>query len=307
MKKSVLVVHYSQTGQLDRVAQRCVNALQEAESIDVRFEQLRPVEPYPFPWPIHRFFDTMPECVYLDPPALRPLSLDGSEQFDLIILAYQVWFLSPSLPMTAFLQSPIAAGLLRDTPVVTVIACRNMWLLAQEETKAMLSKQGASLVGNIALVDEVSSLMSFVSTPLWVLTGNKGPWLSGRIPKAGVAEGDIAQCDRFGHRIASALLSDAPLDSSLLQGLSAVQINEGLIASEHLGRRSFRIWGGLLRRIGPQGSWQRKPVLLIYAVFLVTIILTFVPLSMLIKKLLSPLLADRIRKQKAYFALPSGE
>lgn len=307
MKKRVLVVHYSQTGQINRVAQHCVAELQKSDQISVRFELLRPETEFPFPWPVLKFFDTMPECVYLDPPPLQPLALDGSEQFDLIIIAYQVWFLSPSLPITAFLQSPVAAQVMKDTPVVTLIACRNMWLHAQEEMKALLDNVGAKLVGNIALVDEVSSLMSFISTPLWVLTGNKGPWLGGRIPKAGVAEKEIADCERFGRRISDVLIADGVLDKNLLNGLAAVRINESLMASEKLGRRSFKIWGGLLRRIGPSGSWRRIPVLVIYVMFLLLIITTFVPISMLLNKLLRPLIAERIERQRRYFALPSGE
>lgn len=307
MTKRVLVVHYSQTGQLDRVAQRCSAALQQHEQITVQFEQLRPETEFPFPWPVLKFFDTMPECVYLDPPPLQPLALDGSERFDLVIIAYQVWFLSPSLPITAFLQSSTAAKVLKDTPVVTVIACRNMWLHAQEEMKKLLENVGAKLVGNIALVDEVSSLMSFVSTPLWVLTGNKGPWLGGRIPRAGVAEKEIINCERFGQRIADTLCNDEVINKDLLSGLAAVRINESLMASEKLGRRSFRIWGGLLRMVGSSGSWARVPVLIIYALFLLLIITTFVPVSMLLNKILRPLMAERIEQQREYFALPSGE
>ena len=41
--------------------------------------------------------------------------------------------------------------------------------------------------------------------------------------------------------------------------------------------------------------------------FLVTLILTLVPVTALLKKLLSPLLRGRTQRQKAYFAAPSGE
>ena len=99
----------------------------------------------------------------LDAPALQPLTVDAAKRFDLVILAYQVWFLSPSLPVTAFLKSDAAKRLLRDTPVVTVIACRNMWLMAQEQVKAMLAACGARLVGNVALVDEAEGAIA-VST-----------------------------------------------------------------------------------------------------------------------------------------------
>ena len=137
--RSVLLVQYSQTGQLTDVTRNIIQPLLEDPNIAVTVENLRPRTPYPFPWPILRFFDTFPEAVYLDPPEMEPLAVDTTKRFDLAILAYQVWFLSPSLPVTGFLKSEAARQLLRDTPVVTVIACRDMWLMAQEQVRKLAS------------------------------------------------------------------------------------------------------------------------------------------------------------------------
>src|SRR5437016_515276 len=99
--KKVLVVHFSQTGQLARVVRRLVSPLADATGEVVLVEEiLQPRTRYPFPWPLLRFFDAMPETVLLDPPALEPIRANG--HFDLVVLAYQVWFLSPSGPITAF-------------------------------------------------------------------------------------------------------------------------------------------------------------------------------------------------------------
>ena len=173
--KKVLVVHYSQSGQLDSVVKEFTRPLVESDDISVTFENIKPVEDFPFPWPFFKFLDTFPECVYQDAPPIQEPAVSGDEDFDLIILAYQVWFLSPALPMTAFLQHPVARTLLNDKPVVTLIACRNMWLLAQEDMKAKLDELNAHLVGNVAMVDEAGSILSLFATPLWVLTGHKGP------------------------------------------------------------------------------------------------------------------------------------
>lgn len=304
--KKVLVVHYSQSGQLSRIAERFVSPLTEAADVEVTFAALQPVEPFPFPWPFLRFAGTFPECVYLDPPPIQTPPIDPEERFDLVVMAYQVWFLAPACPATAFMQSELARRVLEDTPVVTLIACRNMWLMAQEEMKGMLESVRARLVGHVALVDEAGSVWSFLATPLWVLTGNKGPRLGGRIPRAGVAEAEIEACDRFGSRILDRLRQEEPLDESLLRGLGAVRVDEKLISSERMGRRSFRAWGGLIRAVGPPGSLRRIPVLLAWFTFLVAFILTLVPISVLLKKLIAPFTARRIAEQKQYFSQPSG-
>ncbi|MGO1691912.1 MAG: dialkylresorcinol condensing enzyme [Marinobacter sp.] len=305
--KKVLVVHYSQSGQLDNVVREFTRPLVESDDVSVTFENIKPVEDFPFPWPFLTFLDTFPESVYLDPPPIEAPGVSGDENFDLVILAYQVWFLSPALPMTAFLQHPVARQLLDNTPVVTLIACRNMWLMAQEDMKQKLTELNASLVGNVAMVDEAGSLLSFFATPLWVLTGRKGPFWGGLIPKAGVSEKAMVDSERFGRRIRDRLRVKEKVSPDMLRGLAAVRINEGLISSERTGKRAFRIWGRLLRALGPRGAWQRKPVLVFYSVFLVAMILTVVPAGMLIKRLLSPFTRKRIARQKAYFSAPSGD
>lgn len=304
--KNVLVIHYSQSGQLTKIAERFAQPLIDAPDISVTFEGIRPRQDYPFPWPFFRFLDTFPESVYLDPPEMQPSMLSGDEDFDLIILAYQVWFLSPSLPITGFLKSEIGHRLLAGKPVVTLIACRNMWLMAQEEVKKLLAGIGARLVGNVALVDEAGSIWSFLATPLWVLTGNKGPRWGGLIPRAGVSDAEIRSCDRFGERIRDRIAADQPLTGDLLSGLGAVEVDEKLIFSEKAARRGFRAWGYLLRKLGSPGAIQRKPVLIIYLIFLVSFILVVVPISMLVKRLLAPISQRRIQEQKIYFSQPSG-
>lgn len=304
--KKILIVQYTQSGQLSNVMRQLSGPLAEADDIDLTIETLRPKAPYPFPWPILRFFDTFPESVYLDAPELEPLSVDPEERFDLVILGYQVWFLSPSLPVTAFLKSEAAAKLLKDTPVVTVVACRDMWLMAQEQVKKLLSGIGARLVGHVALVDGAGTIGSFLATPVWVMTGHKGPHLGGLIPRGGVKPEDIEGCSRFGERIAAVLRAGAPLDETLLQHLQAVKVNEGLISSESAIRRGLLAWGSLLRSLGKQGSFQRKPVLLIYICWLVVAIIVLIPIGLLLKTVLAPLRREKIAEQKAYFGAPSG-
>jgi hypothetical protein len=306
--KRVLFVSYSQTGQLDAVVQSVAAPLGASPAVEVVFERLDPVAPYPFPWPFLQFFDTFPETVHALPRPLRPLGVRAEESFDLIVLAYQVWFLSPSQPMTAFLQSPEAARLLRGRPVITLIACRNMWLMAQETVKRRLNELGAHLIDNVVLTDRAHSAATFISTPLWMLTGRRGPFLGGAVPAAGIDAADIAAAGRFGAAIEAGLPAlDAAAPHALLKGLGAVKVNERLIASERIGYRSFRLWGRLLLSLGPPSSLLRRGVLCLYIVFLATMIVTVAPVTALIKRFLGLFLQERIARQRAYFAAPSGE
>ncbi|WP_339730135.1 dialkylrecorsinol condensing enzyme [uncultured Pseudomonas sp.] len=240
------------------------------------------------------------------PQPLLPLAVDANKRYDLVILAYQVWFLSPSQPMTAFLASPEAAKLLKDTPVVTLIGCRNMWLMAQEKVKKQLTELGARLVDNIALTDACGTAASFLATPLWLFTGRQKPY--SWVPRAGIDEAQISAASRFGVAMRQRLTADSlPIAQPMLRGLGAVRIDEKLIASERVGNRSFQLWSRLLAALGPQQSRRRGAGLVVYIVFLLCLIVTVVPLSALLKKLLAPLLKERTQREKAYFAGPSGE
>lgn len=303
--RQVLVVHYSQTGQLGRLVQSVCAPLLARDDVQLDFLAVQPATPYPFPWPFLTFFSIFPETVLMRPEPLLPLQVDANKRYDLVILAYQVWFLSPSRPITSFLASPEAARLLRGTPVVTLIGCRNMWLMAQEKLKARLDALGARLLDNIVLTDACGSAASFLATPLWMFTGRQQPfaWL----PKAGISEAEIADAQRFGVAIGERLAQGGPIEQPMLRGLGAVRIDEKLIASERVGTRSFKAWGTLLAALGPQHSLRRRAGLVVYIVFLLSLILTVVPVTALLKKLLSPLTRARIQREKAYFAAPSGE
>ena len=300
----MLVLNYSQSGQLTRIVERIVAPLRQAGDIAVHVETLRPLQPYPFPWSFFRFFDAFPESAHLVAPALEPLTLRGDEDFDLVILPYQVWFLAPSLPVTGFLKHPLAQRLLRDKPVVTVIACRNMWLLAQEKMKSLLADCGARLIDNVVLTDPSPTLVTLVTTPYWLLTGNQQfPGL----PPAGIDDNTIARTSRFGHALRDGLRQHAErAQAPMLHGLQACEADPRLYISERAGTRSFYLWGKLLRAAGQPQTLQRRPLLLLYVVFLVALILSVVPLSLLLQAALRPCLRKQSKALKLRFEMPSG-
>jgi hypothetical protein len=299
---SVLVVYYSQSGQQERVM-RAIAAPLQAAGHAVDFLELEPARPYPFPWGFWTFLDAFPESVALDPPALRPWQ--ARSRYDLVILGYTPWFLSPAPPVTAFLQSAQGRALLKDTPVVTVTACRNMWVLAQEEVKKLLAGAGARLSDHVALIDPTPGMATFVTTPYWMLTGSRGPVLG--LPLAGLTDADVAGAARFGKALAAALAAGA-IDGRkpALQGLAAAKVDPALVASEKIGRRSFKVWSRLVRGAGPAGHWARKPVLVMYVTFLILMIVTVVPVSLMLRAALRPLLRARMEAQAAEYEKPSG-
>lgn len=303
--KRVLVLSYSQTGQLAAITDRLLEALRADPRIAVHVEALRPRRAFPFPWPLLQFFDAFPESALVTPAPIDTPGLRGDEHFDLVILPWQVWFLAPSQPVAAFLQSPLAARLLAGRPVVSVIACRNMWLMAHEKMKGLLAGCGARLLDNVVLTDRAPTLATLLSTPAWLLTGRRDA-LPG-LPPAGIAQTEIDRCRRFGRALRDALLDGRERhDAPLLSGLAAVDADPRLLFSERAGTRSFRLWGRLIRASGEPGSPARRPLIVLYLLFLILLILSVVPASLTVQALLRPFMTRRLARLKERFEQPSG-
>lgn len=302
-KKHILVISYSQTGQLNELTQHFLKPLKQQENIVIEECQIKPIQPYSFPWKFIPFFNQFPESVHLKPAPIETPLLQR-EKYDLVVIAYSVWFLSPSQPITSFLQSE-QAKILKNTLVITLIGCRNMWLMAQEKMKKMLTTLDANLIGNVVKTDQSNAWASFITTPAWMFSGKKRyfSWL----PSAGISDADMQDMQRFGCRLVEVLNENRPLDKSLFQNMGAVKIDEKLMMSEKVGHRSFYIWGKLLLKCGQISPVFRQAVLYFYIVFLIILILTVVPLSAVVKRLLKPLLKEKLARQKRYFAEPSGE
>lgn len=303
IKKKVLVLYYSQSGQLKRVLDTLITPLQQCAAVQCDYRQIKPLRPYPYPWPFYSFFNVFPEAVYLDGCDVEPI--EAEEEYDLIILGYTSWFLSPSIPVTGFLKTSQAKSLFKDKPVVTVIACRDMWLIAQEKMKSLLAGLGARLIDNVVLTDQGKSLYTFVTTPRWMLTGKKDAfWF---FPKAGVSEDVIGASSRFGERLCSALLNNEERNKApLLTNMSAVNVNGKLIATERIAHRSFLIWSKLIKKAGPPNSAGRNIVITIYSLFLLTLVVTVVPLNMFIRKIIYPFRKKAIDDAVSSYEQPSG-
>lgn len=298
------MLSYSQTGQLNSLVENFTKPFLGNENFELIFKNIKPKKDYPFPWDFMTFMDTFPESVYMVPCELENIE-DDENDYDLIILAYTVWFLSPSIPISSFLQSSYAKKKFKDKPVITLIACRNMWIMAQEKIKKLLDDLSATLIDNVVLVDKGNSLETFITTPRWMLTGKKDSFFG--LSSAGIDENEIIKSQRFGKALVQALEQNKEKEKkSLLQGLKAVEVDIKLIKSEKIGNKSFLIWGKLIRKIGNFGDKKRRIVVMLYLVFLILMILIVVPINIVVQTILRKLNKNSILKQKEFYELPSG-
>src|SRR5690625_1924577 len=297
--KEVLVLYYSQTGQLYDILEKITSGI-SAEPVRVTFQEIRPEEEFPFPWKPEEFYGVFPQTFLQVESKLQPFPEDVmAKKYDLIILGYTVWFLTPSIPVNSFLKSDQAKKLLRDTPVVTVSASRNMWIMAQEKVKEMLAQNKAQLVGNIALTDRNLNHISVITIVHWLMGGKKTR-MWGIFPKPGVSDDEINNAARFGAPIQNAVLQnqyDLLQDELLKKG--TVKIIPSLIATDKRGNLVFSKWAGFISK--REGEKKRKALVFFkyYLIFAIWVIALIVYLLFLVTYIFR---IRKIRQEKAYYS-----
>jgi len=296
MTKKILVVYYSQTGQLGNIITHFIQPLLAAGHY-IEYVEIQPAVSYPFPWTSRGFFAQMPDCVLHKTTALKPFTLQHAA-YDLVVLGYQAWFLSPSIPVTSLLQLPEITKMIENTPVITITGARNMWISAMEDIKQMLRVKKARLVGNIALVDHHPNLVSFVTILYWMFTGKKDRYLN-LFPVPGVAAEDISNTKIYGNIVNQHLQSG---DWSGLQPVlvaeKAVVIKYNLMFIESKAKRIFGIWANLIVK-----RKKRTPWLVAFKYYLLIALFIAAPIILTVDALFfKPFLSAKIKRQKQYFS-----
>lgn len=296
--KNVLVIYYSQSGQLESIARNIAKPLLNSNEINVLFQEIQLEKPFPFPWNNDAFFGAFPESFLQIPTALKPVSEEiMNTKFDLILLNYQVWYLTPSIPINSFLKSPEAKKLLNNIPVVTINGSRNMWIMAQEKVKALLKQNNAFLKGNIALVDRVGNLISVITIVEWMFSGVKKKYL-GIFPLPGVSDKDINESSKFGEVILSSLLED-DLDhlQQKLVDIDAVKVSSYLVTVDRTANKIFAKWSNLIINKGEsRKSWTK-----VFKVYLLLAIWLISPIVYILHLITYPLKVQKIKKEIAYY------
>jgi hypothetical protein len=254
--KRILVIYYTQSGQLKQIIESVLRPMEGMDEIQIDYECLQPDPEYPFPWG-KQFFDCFPESVKGIPCKLKPFNVDPKTEYDLIILGYQPWYLSPSIPISAFLKSTEAIKLLQNRNVVTIIGARNMWTRSQEIIKKHLVVLKAKLVGNIVLADRTNNYLAGITIIKWLSKGIKGPSLL--LPEAGVSEKDINNAAKFGSVISEAFKNSEyeNLQNQLILH-KAVWIKYHLTCLEKNGRKIFDIFADYILKKGDSSESKRK-------------------------------------------------
>ncbi|WP_281637845.1 dialkylrecorsinol condensing enzyme DarA [Flavobacterium marginilacus] len=296
--KNVLVIYYSQSGQLETIARNIAKPFLDSEKINVVFHEIKMEQSFPFPWNNDAFFNAFPESFLQIPAPIKPIPNEIMEmKFDLILLNYQVWYLTPSIPVNSLLKSPEAKILFKDTPVVTINGSRNMWFMAQEKVKVLLKQNNALLKGNVALVDRVGNLISVITIVEWMFSGVKKRYL-GIFPLPGVSDKDIRESTKFGEVILAGF-NENDLDNlqTKLVAINAVKVSSYLIRVDKTANKIFSKWSNfIITKRESRKFWTK-----IFKVYLILAIWVVSPIVYILHVLTYPLKIKKIKQELEYY------
>ena len=290
MSKKILVIYYSQSGQLQDILDNFTAPLIAAGNT-VEKVRVDVANAYPFPWKGKSFFAVMPDCVLSVPTELKPFQLKESK-YDLIILGYQAWFLSPSIPVNSILTHPTVKNVLKDTPVVTINGARNMWISAMERIKKILKSSDAKLVGSISLVDKHHNFVSFITIFHWMFKGKKEAFSI--FPKPGVSDEDIAHTSVYGNTVQKYLEAESwdGLQDELIQQ-KAIEVKYNLMFIESKASKIFAIWANIIAKKKKKTAW-----LVAFKYYLLIALFVAAPIILTVDFIFfKPFLSGRIKRQ----------
>ena len=296
MGKKILAVYFTQTGQTKAILDNFLDPIIQ-DGNEVEFLQVSMENPFPFPWTIPLFFNTVPESVSVIPARVKPWKT-ARDQYDLVVLGWQPWNLSPSIPFNSILQEEQFKNLISNTPVITICGCRNMWINAQEKNKKLLLNAHAKLVGNIALVDRHLNHLSYFTIFHWLGTGRKDrKW--GIFPKPGVSDQDIAGASKFGNIVRGYLrtMQWDSLQEDLIRA-GATPVKYSLMFIERKAGKIFQKWVDIINKF-PE---KRKNILVAYKYYLAVALLVASPIILFVDLLLfRPFSQKKIKRQMNYY------
>jgi hypothetical protein len=296
----ILVIYYTQSGQLKKIIDSTLSPMTIDDNFEIDYLKLIPEKDYPFPWG-NEFFNCFPESVKGIPCKMTPYNIDTNKQYDLVILGYQPWFLSPSIPIWSFLDSKEASILLKDKNTITIVGARNMWAGAQEIIKHKLVDLKANLVGNIVLQDRADNILSTITIIRWLIDGKKEA--TPILPEAGISQKDISNSEVFGKVIKDQLNNKKlnELQPELLKN-KAVQVKFHLLNIEMNGRKIFCKFADLALKQKNNNRMHREKTINKFKAYLLFAIFLLSPIFSLIFITIRVLLFPIANKKLDYYA-----
>lgn len=279
----ILVIYYTQSGQGKNIVDGVLKPLKDINTYQIDYFRITPDKDFPFPWNNKEFYDCMPECVDGDTIAVKPFTI--TEDYDLVILSYPIWFLSLAIPVWSMLQDDKLKSFLNGKKVITVLGVRNMWVNAHKRLYKYFQENNINHVGNLVFADPNPNLVSVITVIKFLNTGVKKS--SKYFPAYGVSDADMQNLGIFGNLIDNAIAKGdfSNLQKNIVDN-KGVALEFSLKTTELAAGRIFKVWSSFVKKKGSAGNPKRQFRLKIYQYYLLFLLFFISPISSTIFKII---------------------
>lgn len=283
----IAVFYYTQTKQLLHILNSLLTPL-EKRGCTIVYKEIEPVVPFNFPWTSDNFYQAFPESRQEIPFKIKEIDFSDIADADLVVLGYQPWFLSISIPISSFLQQPSTQSYLNGKKVLTVVGARNMWVSSNDSVNCFFDKSNCNWVANIVLEDRHNNLVSVLTIFRWLIDDRKDA--SRFLPEAGVSQKDIDSVALLAPEIYYSLeTNDYKTLQIRIADRGGVVFHSNLYFIERVGYKMFGLWSKWILKKGTYQSSERKFRLTLFKYYLLTVIFVLSPFGNIIFYLTYPL------------------
>lgn len=201
-KKRALVLYFSMTEQAEKAAGAIKRGL-EAEGVSVDVSLIEPVKPYIFPFKSRLGFFKLSLNVWRGQKIkIKPLEVNP-DNYDMIILGTQTWWMSPALPVRAVFNDVGNKHIFEGRNVAVFVVSRGLWQGNLRMTLGSLRKFGANIVDTIPLQHRGKEPYRLITLGGYLLTGKefKPDWLKKILYHYGLDEVELQRAEAFGRRL----------------------------------------------------------------------------------------------------------
>ncbi len=210
---SVLFVYFSYTGQTQKIVDTMAEVF-ESNGCAVTKAQIEFTDPH-YEARFHHFPMKRPflEVVAMIPAELRrrPATIGipdvvSQGDYDFVVVGAPTWWLSTDVPMRSFLESPVAAQLLKDTPFTAAVACRRYWKHNIKTVRRLGTKLGGKYSDGIHFRYQGGQVRSLFSLLSYLGSGEYREKYHGvKIPPTNLQDYHLEEARRFAGDIAKRL------------------------------------------------------------------------------------------------------
>lgn len=190
--KNVLVIYYSQTGQLKEILKNFCSCDKGCCTFD--FVEIQTVQ-YSFPLTWNKMLNMFPESV-LQTPCNITFTIPNDKKYDLIVLGFQTWFLHLSLPVLSFIKTKNFNKIITGKDVCLIMDCRNSWQEAMSIVEKSIIESKGRIVGKYVFANECGNIVGIFPILNWFFTGNKK---FACLPEAGLSKKEIEKAHYYGN------------------------------------------------------------------------------------------------------------